>query len=82
MSLNTYLDSLNGLPLQPKSKEYRTLHSSQFHLRPEPLLEIERRDDGKKVHHNVVVDHVVSVRFESFEVEWPEVDTQFWGAKV
>lgn len=80
--INAYLNSLNGLPLQPKIEEYRILYSSQFHLRPEPLLEIERRDDGKKVHHDMVVDHVVGIRFKSFEVEWSEVDTQPCGTKA
>ena len=39
---STYLNLLDGFPLQPKSEKNRTLYSAQLYLIAKPFLEIER----------------------------------------
>lgn len=58
------------------------MHSAQFYFFAEPFLKIERRDDRKEVHDDVIVDHVVSVRFKSLEIKRSKVHVQLGSTEI
>jgi len=74
---NAYLDFFDGLSLEAHAEKYRRLHSRQAKVIPEPFIKVERGDVRYEVEDDVVVDHVVSVRIEAFEIKRRHEERKF-----
>ena len=69
MSERAYLNILHRLTLETESEKDRTLDCAQMYVGAQALFKVELPDGGEQVHDDVVVELVVRVRLEPFQVE-------------
>lgn len=75
----THLNILHRLSLKPQCKQYRALKRTQLHLLAQALLEVPPRDRREQVKDDVVVEHIIGVGVETFDVEGGEEEGEFRG---
>ena len=68
----TNLDIFDSFPLQSQREKDTALHTREFHLVRESLRKVERGKSREKIENNVIIEHVVGVGFESFQIEGRE----------